>query len=1066
VVGSLLSGTNAATISQAMIGYAYVIRGCALGAMNFDMDQATASGSLTSVLGVNTALTMSGATNTATTTVTIHPAAGLLTDSYNYGLWPLQNNTGAQFNVIDWRFADFRGWQDNPAALPRDTNDALRSFLPNGYVGGVPPLSNATAPVEPVLTASYAYVSGTNPPAVGQNTRFIVQAQLYNPGPAAILLNGTNDQIVSGLPAGASNLGSIFCVRNFWGNPVGTPVNGGTFARCDFSGANLTLAVGDIVLLSYQFDFTPAAAGAFAITNAPAAPAAGLYNTGALAPNSTTWAQFTRFPGGTTLAETLGPICHLRAQTGTLVTRATLRGLRVDPRGTIEFASGVQRGTAGFHVYAATSAEPSTRLRRLNPELLRAPLPDSVGPVLYRFDGPPLTAPFVALEEVDTRGGRRLLGPFAVGDARLALAFERAEAEVEQHGFVERHGARLARARGVTRSPERAAASIAPRLSRGAATGIAIEVATPGIVHVPLADLHAAGLPDPPPGPLRLTRLGREVEFSRANAAGGEELRFESPGLDSAYTRRDVFVVQWDDTRAPAMRVPLTHNEPAAPPGTTRIERQALYAPGAPLGASPWIWDFLASGEGWPRPDDPNVGTFDLPGLAADAGGPVAVRLRLSGVTSALHHVGARLNGVAVGSLGFTGRSPATLVGSIDAGLLRPIGNTLELEYQSQPAGPNLVYLAYLDLDARLDADPPAVSAARLRPFAPSLPSLQGADYLIVAPAAFRDAAERLATFEQRRGHAARVVDLERAYDAYSAGVIDASVVQALLRDAWQAGVRFALLLGDDTHDPAGHQAPPPESFVPSLHAWDDEFGRVPSENLYADVDGDRLPDLAIGRLPAGSADEALALVAKVERQASSARAGHVLASDNQTPGDPSFDGLAQTAAGLLPLGTSVTHARLSAGLSAARATLLGAFETGVSAVHFFGHGSFDRWADEALLSTADVPALAAAAEPVVFTWACESQWFTSPFGPSLGEALLLLPEGGASASFGPAGITAAELQWPLYRELYPLFFDKRLPLGEAIRQAKLNVLQADPARQGAVIEGFNLLGDPASVLP
>ena len=241
---------------------------------------------------------MSGATVHTENTVTVHTsglASGVQTDVNNYGIYSLRNDTGTQFNIIDWRLADFRNWAD-AIALPLDPTDPLRTYLPNGYVGGVPPLSNATAPGEPVLTASYSYVSGTNPPAVGSSTRFVVQVALTNNGPAAIGLNAANDQIVAGLPAGATGLGNIRCFMNNFFNNVGTPVNGGTFARCNFSGAGVSVASGSVVMLSYEFNFTPAAAGAFFITNVPAAPAGGTYNAGGLAPNSTTWAQYSRFP--------------------------------------------------------------------------------------------------------------------------------------------------------------------------------------------------------------------------------------------------------------------------------------------------------------------------------------------------------------------------------------------------------------------------------------------------------------------------------------------------------------------------------------------------------------------------------------------------------------------------------------------------------------------------------------------------------------------------------------------------------------------------------------------------
>src|SRR5262249_28589061 len=152
---------------------------------------------------------------------------------------------------------------------------------------------------------------------------------------------------VSGLPTGATNLGNIRCFQNSLATNVGTAVNGTTFARCNFSGAGVTVNTGDVVILSYEFDYIPLVAGAIPVTNAPAAPAAGTYQAGAVAPNSTTWGQFTRFPTGTTKAETLGPICNLRGATSTAVTRATLAGLRVQG-GSVDFATLGQRHTKSF----------------------------------------------------------------------------------------------------------------------------------------------------------------------------------------------------------------------------------------------------------------------------------------------------------------------------------------------------------------------------------------------------------------------------------------------------------------------------------------------------------------------------------------------------------------------------------------------------------------------------------------------------------------------------------------------------------------------------------------------
>ena len=183
---------------------------------------------------------------------------------------------------------------------------------------------------------------------------------------------------------------------------------------------------------------------------------------------------------------------------------------------------------------------------------------------------------------------------------------------------------------------------------------------------------------------------------------------------------------------------------------------------------------------------------------------------------------------------------------------------------------------------------------------------------------------------------------------------------------------------------------------------------------------------------------------------------------DNDGPGDALFRNEAETLAARLP---SASWADLAQGLAPARTALFDALAAGAPATHYFGHGGHERWADEGLLTSADVPGLAGAtAETVLFTWACEVQWYQYDWGPSLNEALLLTPQGGALAAVGPAGITDPAFQSPLQKRVYTHFL-AGVPLGEALRRAKAEVMEMGPAFE-PVAEGWNLLGDPALTRP
>ncbi len=755
-----------------------------------------------------------------------------------------------------------------------------------------------------------------------------------------------------------------------------------------------------------------------------------------------------------------------------LLTRATVQGLRVLP-GSIEFAVSSQRGTRGFNIYA----EASGRRARLNDDLIVAPAPDSSAPLTYRLLTGSYAADRLWIEEVESGGGTRLLGPFALDDARQREAFEEIELRLAP-GATDGEGASRAFARRRLREAglreavkTEALSSPRPRIespsvgsARRDAGALKIEVRASGRVGVALADLIAAGLPAPlaaQPDALRLFNLGQRVPFEISMG----ELRFAARAFDSDYTRRNVYVLAWGTRRPGAPRVAFTRSGPDAG-GLVRIEQDLLYAPFAPREADPWVWDVLAHA----TPAGPYA--FDLPGLGAGAG-QVRVRLLLAGATGHTHSVTAELNGTSLGTLVFDGQTAAELKTRVPRSTLLATGNALRFTYTAsggdEPPEHGLVFFDALDLDVALLQPTQPVSAEIIAPYDAQIDVPPGTDYLIVTHADFLPQATRLAELKAAEGRRALVVDVERAYDRYTAGLFEAQAVRALLRETRQrAPLRDVLLFGDDTFDPRGDVGAGLFSYVPSLDGWDGQFGRIPSENRYADLDGDQRPEVAIGRLPAQTPEQATLLVDKIEgQQAMLAQfAGRQLfAVDNSdAPGDQAFRNMAdRVAAGVSP---KPDFADLHAdGLALARTKLLGALGEGREVVHYFGHGGPETWADEGLLRVSDAAGLAGSGKhSLLLTWACESQWYQYDWGPSINEALLLVGDGGALATLGPTGISAPRLQISLAQAVYDRL-RAGLALGEAVRQAKAELLSVDP-QAGPVIDGWSLLGDPALRLP
>ncbi|MEO8500204.1 MAG: C25 family cysteine peptidase, partial [Vicinamibacteria bacterium] len=739
------------------------------------------------------------------------------------------------------------------------------------------------------------------------------------------------------------------------------------------------------------------------------------------------------------------------------LTRASLAGLRVSP-GVIEFATSWQRGTAGFHLYASDSPKRRADRVQITGAMIKSPRPESMTPILYRVDATTV-APYLWIEEVELGSDSgRLMGPFAIDDASLLHRFEAIERRMAGQPSEDRRGSRSLRP--PARQHGRALRGLRRGPARAGSDGVKIEIEQPGRIQVSWSDLIGAGLPARFSGEarrLQLTSRGAPVAYT-SNPTG---LSFLARDLATDYTANNVYVLTWNG--APTMKAPLLQSEPPLAPGFERVQKNWIYYQAAPKGTDPWLWDVLESGQPWPSPDwDPTLGDFDLPGYTAGSGN-ISVKIALLGRTEHAHHVEASINGAFVGSIDFTGVRTAVLEGTVSASALAAASNHLTLSYSASGAGDSgYVYLDYMDLGLTL---PPGTGAvARISSFDGSLPRINRADYLIVTHPDFEAQAERIAALKNTAGRNAVVVDVERAYDRFTAGIPDASAVKALIALASRATT--VLLIGDDTIDPADNYGQGERVYIPSALGFDPFTGRVASENLYADRNDDGAPDLAIGRLSVRTAEQADAMVMKVENEDALLRQNvgrHLVAVDNQGLNDMAFRAEGRTIESMLD-GTT-TFADISLGASTARDAVLAALGEGALTTTYVGHGAPDYWADEAIFRSDDAAALANTNQgTLLFTWACLSSDYRYFYGPAVSEAMVLTPMGGAVASFGPTGLSLPTLQREIFLRLYPKVM-AGMSLGDAVREAKTEMLAAHPTER-EFLHGWVLLGDPDVRLP
>ena len=145
------------------------------------------------------------------------------------------------------------------------------------------------------------------------------------------------------------------------------------------------------------------------------------------------------------------------------------------------------------------------------------------------------------------------------------------------------------------------------------------------------------------------------------------------------------------------------------------------------------------------------------------------------------------------------------------------------------------------------------------------------ATYLLVTHRDFMAAAQALATHRRSQGLTVAVVDIQDIYDEFGNGQLDPRAIRAFVDYAyhsWQSPApTYVLLLGDGHYDYrmlTGLTMTP--NYIPPYFTCADPFiCEVAIDNEFVTVSGnDRLPDLAIGRLPANTAASATVMVNKI----------------------------------------------------------------------------------------------------------------------------------------------------------------------------------------------------------
>lgn len=342
------------------------------------------------------------------------------------------------------------------------------------------------------------------------------------------------------------------------------------------------------------------------------------------------------------------------------------------------------------------------------------------------------------------------------------------------------------------------------------------------------------------------------------------------------------------------------------------------------------------------------------------------------------------------------------------------------------------------------------------------------ADYLIIAHPDFIAGLAPLVQARIDQGLRVKVVNVNDVYAAFNHGIVDPQAIHDYIAYAYRSmHTRYVLLVGGDTYDYFDYLHTGSISFIPTPYApTGDLIKYAPADPLLADVNGDGVPDLAIGRFPVRTPAELDTVIAKTLAYPGHGAAA-VFAADAADNGY-SFEDVSDQLAATLPSTWAVTRAYIDdLGVTAARLALIDAINAGAAFTSFVGHSGFTEWSFSDLFTAADAQALANAGHPTVVTqWGCWNTYYVEPHNETLAHTLLLAGPQGAAAVLGPATLSEADSEEALARIFLPLLFRSGLPLGTALTQAKQQLAVTRPQAID-VLRGWTLLGDPAlAVIP
>jgi hypothetical protein len=307
-----------------------------------------------------------------------------------------------------------------------------------------------------------------------------------------------------------------------------------------------------------------------------------------------------------------------------------------------------------------------------------------------------------------------------------------------------------------------------------------------------------------------------------------------------------------------------------------------------------------------------------------------------------------------------------------------------------------------------------------------------------------------------------KVVDVADIFDEFNYGVLSSKSLNDFLLYAhtnWQQVPQYVLIIGDASYDPRNYEGHGYWDLVPS-QMTNLIYAESASDEALADFDNDGLAEMAIGRIPARTANHITTIFNKTlafeTPEMQSLSRGSLFAYD--LPNGFDFAAMSQMLRNELPI--TMPNAYVDRGAANAQTTLINQINLGRYIVNYSGHGSSGVWAATSFFGNNNVPQLTNASSQSIFTaLTCLNGYFIRPEVDSLAEVLLKAPNGGAAIVWASTEKTTPDIQLMMGMRFFnQVKVGSITRMGDLVRDAKVVIPGGSDVRLS-----WALFGDPAT---